>query len=263
MDNLILPKKLEELLSGYTYEKNEVGCTSARVYHCQKGEHSFYLKVEETNEEIRRERDILYWLDGRLPVPQVKHYQEYEGLSYLLMTRVAGHMACECPEDVLCQPYERTVKRLAEGLLMLQAVDINDCPFENTLEIKLQKALENIQNNLVDRLDFEEGNDFESPMELYQWLVENKPAEELYFTHGDYCLPNIFIDDEQVMGFIDVGRGGIADKWQDIALCVRSLGYNLRDCDERERYVDLLFQSLGITPDWEKIDYYILLDELF
>lgn len=100
-------------------------------------------------------------------------------------------------------------------------------------------------------------------MDLYHWLIENKPSEELCFTHGDYFLPNIFIDGNFVTGFIDLGRAGIADKWQDIALCVRSIGYNLRNCDGKDRYVDMLFEHLKIEPDWEKINYYILLDELF
>ncbi|MCL1807346.1 MAG: hypothetical protein FWG31_06560 [Oscillospiraceae bacterium] len=73
------------------------------------------------------------------------------------------------------------------------------------------------------------------------------------------------MDGETVTGFIDAGRGGLADKWQDIALCVRSLGYNLRDSGqtEKDRYTALLLSCLGVEPDWVKIKYYILLDELF
>ena len=102
-------------------------------------------------------------------------------------------------------------------------------------------------------------------MELHRWLTANKPPEDVCFTHGDYCLPNIYIDGEAVTGFVDVGRGGIADKWQDIALCVRSLGYNLGSMgnSEKDKYIGLLFSRLGIEPDWNKTKYYILLDELF
>jgi aminoglycoside phosphotransferase len=32
---------------------------------------------------------------------------------------------------------------------------------------------------------------------------------------------------------------------------------------EKEKYRDLLFSHLGIEPDWNKLNYYILLDELF
>lgn len=85
-------------------------------------------------------------------------------------------------------------------------------------------------------------------------------------SHGDYCLPNIFVKNHRVSGFIDLGRCGKADKYQDIALCYRSLKHNFGgkfgtvpikyDCKE-------FFEILDIRPDWDKIRYYILLDELF
>ena len=46
------------------------------------------------------------------------------------------------------------------------------------------------------------------------------------FIHGDFCLPNIFADDSGLTGLIDLGRAGVADKWQDIAICYRSLSNN-------------------------------------
>ena len=177
-------------------------------------------------------------------------------------------MACECAretecgQDKVCEPIEKTVGLLADALRMMQAVDIADCPFDNKLDRKLHAALYNIEHGLVDMDDFEEGNEFDNPMELYKWLVENRPPEELCFTHGDFCLPNIFMNGYEVTGLIDLGSGGIADQWQDIALCVRSLGYNLRHTDQ-QKYIDLLFTQLGIKPEKAKIKYYILLDDLF
>lgn len=32
---------------------------------------------------------------------------------------------------------------------------------------------------------------------------------------------------------------------------------------KNEGYVNLLFEELGMAPDWDKIRYYVLLDELF
>ena len=71
-------------------------------------------------------------------------------------------------------------------------------------------------------------------------------------------------------GYIDLGKAGIADKWCDIALCCRSFLHNYSGKyggNEAYAYTDydesLLFHELGITPNWEKIRYYILLDKLF
>ena len=62
--------------------------------------------------------------------------------------------------------------------------------------------------------------------DLYEYLVKNQPMPDPVFSHGDFCLPNIFVSDQKVTGFVDWGRGGVADRWQDIALCVRSLRHN-------------------------------------
>ncbi len=262
------PAEITARTSDFTCSKDQIGCSSAGVFRYEQNEDVLYLKISEVNYEIRQERDLMTWLKGKVPVPEVVYYGEQDGYAFLLMTEADGSMACDCPRDtvgehdMVHEPIAQTVKLLADALLMMQAIDISTCPCENTLDYKLKRALYNIECDLVDLDDFEESNDFSSPMELYKWLVENRPPEVLCFTHGDFCLPNIFIDGKTVTGFIDTGRGGIADKWQDIALCVRSLGYNLRHT-EQQKYIDLLFTHLGITPDEAKIRYYILLDDLF
>ena len=51
-----------------------------------------------------------------------------------------------------------------------------------------------------------------------------------------------------------------------IALCYRSLVHNFEGRYGGEVYegfnANILFDELGIEPDWNKIRYYILLDEL-
>ena len=85
--------------------------------------------------------------------------------------------------------------------------------------------------------------------------------------HGDFCLPNIFFQGDCLSGMIDLGRAGLADRWQDIALCYRSLKHNYSGKYGGKVYdnynPDLFFDALGVEPDWEKLKYYILLDELF
>ena len=44
--------------------------------------------------------------------------------------------------------------------------------------------------------------------------------------HGDYCLPNIILKEHTVSGYIDVALAGVGDRYQDLALAVRSLAYN-------------------------------------
>ena len=162
------------------------------------------------------------------------------------------------------------MKQLADGLRMLWSVDTKGCPCDQILDQKLKNARFQMENGFVDMENMEpetfgEGG-FSSPAHLLRWLEENRPEEEPVLSHGDYCLPNVFLRDGQVSGFLDLGRSGLADKWLDIAILWRSLrdnfngthGYTDTDFDP-----DCLFFELGIQPDWEKIRYYLLVDELF
>lgn len=119
---------------------------------------------------------------------------------------------------------------LAQALQELWRIDINACPLNWTLDRKLEAAQCNVENCLVDMENVEPetfGPDgFKDPLDLLQWLKNHKPMEELVLSHGDFCLPNILIKDDNAVSFIDLGRTGIADKWQDIALCYRSLKHN-------------------------------------
>ena len=160
---------------------------------------------------------------------------------------------------------------LAEALKLLWSVDISDCPRIITFDDELKQARYRVENNLVDMDDAEPetyGPDgFKNPMELLEWLEVNRPHFEPVLSHGDFCLPNIFINGNKLGGFIDLGDTGVGDKWCDIALCYRSLKHNADGTWGKKVYPDfkpeLLFDALCLEPDWEKIRYYILLDELF
>lgn len=262
-NNRTMPKELWDLLAPYTAKPNDTGCSAAAVYCYQNDAETLYLKIQDTDEEVRLTHDILRWTAGKLPVPAVRFYQEDQGVSYLLMTAARGHMSFMDAEGEMFSEPEKAVSALCEGLLALQAVEIRDCPFDNRLGVKLEKARRRVEQGLVDVADFEEDSPFSTAEALYAYLVNHQPKEEMCFTHGDYCLPNIFMEGDRFTGLIDMGRAGIADKWQDIALCVRSLGYNLRGIGDKDYYVNLLFEKLGLVPDEEKLRYYILLDDLF
>lgn len=164
---------------------------------------------------------------------------------------------------------DETIVALAGALKALWEIDISACPRINGVNEKLTEVKYNIDHGLVDmdRVNSETGG-FMDVHELYRALELNRPAEDTVLSHGDFCLPNIFVENGRATGYLDWGTGGVADRWQDIALCVRSLGVNLRTrpeyCEEElRRYTAMLFSELGLEPDGEKMRYYRLLDALF
>lgn len=261
---LDLPSKIKKLIGEEEFSIDDVGMSDSTVILFRDK----ILKIQIINEESEREYRIMKWMQNKLPVPRIIGFERNAGKSYLLMTKVTGEMSFS--DRYMKNPAQLT-EILADGLQALWKVNISNCPFSYHLEEKLKIAEYNVENNLVDLDNVEpetfSKDGFEKPRHLLEWLNNNKPKEELVFSHGDFCLPNIFIADERVAGFIDLGRSGIADKWQDIALCYRSLKHNFGGKFTGKQYEgfheNMLFEKLGIKPNWDKIRYYILLDELF
>ena len=257
-------ERIDSLLLAGGYTTDEICMSGSSVFLFEDR----VLKIQDCSKESENEYLMTRYLQGMLPVPAVYAYKKSDGKSYLLMGKCVGEMACG---DGYMENPAMQCQLLAGGLKRLWAVDISDCPSDQRLKYKLKQAAYNVENGLVDLENVEPDtfgeNGFGSPAQLLDWLYANMPEEEPVLSHGDYCLPNVFGMGTQVSGYIDLGRSGIADKWCDIAICYRSISQNYSGKYKRQAYFHyddlLLFRELGIEPDWDKIRYYILLDELF
>ncbi len=265
MSDLKVSQQLSTLLRGYQWTQDSYGQSPARVYALTGRQQILYLKTSDqrcqgTSYDVGHEKDLLLWLQGQLPVPEVLHYEEHDGTKFLLMSAVSGIPA---HEDHLQQPDpERLARIYAEAVQLLRSVPVSDCPFPYGLDQRLQELDVLLARQLsdVERENWEADNPFADAQTLIAYLHTHRPPEEWGFTHGDLGGDNVFVRAGRVSGFIDVGRSGIADPWNDIALCVRSLQHTFCGC---RKPLDLFFNLLEIEPDWDKISYYIWLDELF
>lgn len=265
-DRIVLPKEISELVGSQGYSVDHIGMSGSevRIYR------DYVLKIQERNEETENEYLMSKWLQGRLPVPSIHSYCVDGDIAYILMSRIEGRMLCE--KDVL-DDYQSVIKLVSDTLKKLWTIDISDCPGKvSLLSNRLKAARYNVEHNLIElrRMEPETfGKDgFKNPEELLEFLENNRPKEDLVMTHGDFCLPNFMIKDGRISGIIDIGKAGPADRWQDIALALRTLLHNLdgrffnnvKICDFKK---EMLLEELGIEFDAEKYRYYMLLDELF
>ena len=261
-----LPLSIKNLLVGKSFTADDVGKSDSRGFIFD----DCVLKISEANAYNDETVRVMRWFEeiAKLPAPKVLACESDEKFQYLLMSKVSGLMSCD---EYYLEHSDELIKVLARALKLLWSADITDCPRTRTIDMELAGAKYRVENNLVDMSDsepmtFGEGG-FKNPEELLHWLEAHKPDFEPVLSHGDFCLPNIFVDGGRITGFIDLGDTGVGDKWRDIALGLRSLRHNLDGTFGGKVYPninpELLFDELGIEPDWEKIKWYILLDELF
>jgi aminoglycoside phosphotransferase len=254
-----LAKTLMIELLGYEWQEILVGHSAARVFRLKfSGKATVYLKTSPVDSfpSLLKEKKLLEWLREKLPVPQPLMFAKGKAQSYLLLSEIPGVDA----SDAYFKGKEREViEQLAAGLKKIHSLPISDCPFDARLDYKIEMAERLMLNGLVDESDFDEIRQGKTAQELFGELIETKPAEEdLVFTHGDYCVPNIILENEKISGYVDWGNAGIADRYQDIALLARSVKYNFG-----EEWTEFLFEKLEFKPDLQKIHFYTLLDEFF
>lgn len=265
MSGLRLSKQLSEMTRNYRFVKDTEGMSPALVYKLIGRNENLFLKISDrrfhgTTYDVEREKDMMLWLSGKLPVPEVLHFEQYENTNYLLMRELGGDVGYAYYEKQ--RDPKKMIRIYSEGIKLFQSIRVLDCPFVSDIDYRLNELDYLLRNNLadIDVRNWEDDTPFRDPNELVAFLKTHKPSEELVFSHGDFGDSNLFIVNDQVSGFIDLGRSGKADKWYDIAFCVRSIQH---DIGNNKEHLDLFFDLLDIEPDWEKIRYYILLDELF
>jgi kanamycin kinase len=274
-----LPEPLEHQLEGFSFGRVTVGQSSAGVWRCTRtpsGTHTFdlektlsqtvFLKIASVLDNpdpgcsVRAEAEKLEWMRSRdVSVPNIVQFLELNGFEYLVTTALPGR---DASNDWRKDEIPRVVEALADGLRLLHSIPVEGCPFDLRLEIKMAQAKERVESGLIELNGLDEERLGRTAESLLQELLERKPStEDLVFCHGDFCLPNIILDGPRV-GFVDVGRAGIADRWQDLALMTRSLESDMNP--QFNGFSRRFLERYGVTePDPEKLAFYTLLDEFF
>ncbi|HZR38895.1 MAG TPA: APH(3') family aminoglycoside O-phosphotransferase [Ktedonobacteraceae bacterium] len=246
-----LPADLRGQLDTTHWRAITVGRSGTRVFRVKDG----YLKINllTASHSLQAEKERLQWLQGRLPVPQVYYYGRDAAHEYLLLSAIPGTMSCD---PVFKENMPELIHLLAEALHMLHAVDITNCPFDARLPHRLSA-----QQRALNKPRVASQTQEQDIKERYEQLLQMFPAsEDLVFTHGDFCLPNIIIDRRRarISGFIDWERGGIADRHIDLERTCWSLSYNFDTS-----WIPSLLEAYGLKNiDQGKMLFYGRLEDL-
>ncbi len=206
-----IPAALQNLLGEAAIEEIHEGMSGASVFRIDREDQpDQYLKIAErrSEQDLSAEVSRLIWLRGRLPVPEVIYWAEDDTRQYLLMSAIAG---LPLYDESLRDQLPALMRLYADGLRQIQAVPIQGCPFDMRLDVKIAQAGERVQAGLIDASEFDDERQKRSPKNLFAEVLDTRPGDEdLVFTHGDYCTPNVLIDPDSLTltGLIDWGRAG-------------------------------------------------------
>lgn len=237
MNRLYVPEAIDKYIRDLEYTVDEVGLSESNIYFFD----DYVLKISSLSFDINSYMNTYNCLYNKIPMPKIIECEAENNKIYILQEKLHGKMLCD--EEYMNNP-KLLYKLASDAVKLLWNVNVDGLQLQNSF-------------NTIMRLGKDNKN--------YEYLKCNKPDADLSLIHGDLCLPNIICDGDRIVGFVDLGLMGIGDKYQDLAVLYRSIKYNYEGVYGKayDGYDDLaLFSNLGINKDENKIEYYLLLDEV-
>lgn len=237
-----IPPQFHRFLAGAAVYDSSCS-REARVYYLEKDRGLFLKKAPKGS--LQKEAALGNYFHSKGLAPEVLAYESLE--DDWLLTREGRGQDCISPMYI-ADPV-RLCDTTAELLRMLHDTDISGCPVPNRTADYLATAETNYRNKAYDLNLFPDNWGFATPEEAWQELAQNaKHLNADTLLHGDYCLPNILLENWQFGCFIDLGSGGVGDRHVDLFWGVWSLQFNLKTNQYADRFLDVYGRE-NINPD--------------
>jgi kanamycin kinase len=228
--------ELPQELRGFTRNAKffDSSCSpDARVIFIDK-DNGYFLKTSAKG-SLKKEAEMTKYFHTKGLSAAVVAYISSEK-DYLLTEKIHGE---DCTSAKYLENPKRLCDTIAERLAILHSLDYADCPIKNHTENYISRAKINYENGFYNRELFPDNWGYENAEKAIE--VVNKKGHLLKsdtLLHGDYCLPNIILNDWNFSGFIDLDSGGVGDKNLDIFWGIWTLFFNLKTNKYRERFID-------------------------
>ncbi|WIV21144.1 aminoglycoside 3'-phosphotransferase [Paenibacillus polygoni] len=254
-----LPRQFESLITNDDKVAFRWENVAQTFYIQSENGKSRYLKIQPAGlaESLERQAKKLIWCKNKIPIPEVIDFGVLEDYEYLLTLELPGFDAAS---EFAKHNVKELVVLIAHGLRTIHDVSIEDCPFDNSINQLIKIIKTNHEQGLMNSKDiyniFGKTNIIGVINELEFYFSSSK--EDLVFTHGDYSMPNILINNATISGYIDLGNCGIADRYYDLAVVEKSIirNYGIE-------YVELFFNSYGVSKvDKQRIQNYKIVEQL-
>ena len=215
-----LPKQIEGAIDGgKIYDSSS--SPEARVYYIDKSG-GMFLKSAPSG-ALRAEAQMTEYMHSMGLAPEVIEY--LSGDRDIMLSRRLRGEDCTHP-DYLADPY-RLAELTGAKLRMLHSIDPSLCPRRDRMAEYIRTVDENYKKGLFDPSYTEGESLFRNAEEAYAVFSDGRSLlRSDTLIHGDYCLPNVILDEWGLSGFIDLGNGGVGDRHVDIYWGAWTLKFN-------------------------------------
>lgn len=205
----------------------------ARVYYIQKGP-GFFLKTAPAG-SLQNEALMTRFFHQKGLGAEILAYESLDA-DWMLSVRIAGE---DCLDSMYLGDPARLCDTTAQLLRQLHETDFTGCPILRTKDY-LETARRNYETRHYDASLFPDNWGYATAEEAWREVERNgKFLASDTLLHGDYCLPNIMLNNWQLAGYIDLDTGGIGDRHIDLFWGMWSLQFNLKTDRFRNRFLDI------------------------
>lgn len=193
-------------LEKYSVVKDKVGRSSSEVFMLKYEEETLFLKIGGID-IFNLGKVLIFLSDKNVNAPSLMKSGVFNKKYYVLMSGCKGKMMYEL-EPILA------AKILGQTLKTLHTLDYSkDLPLRDVYYY--QKKMSKMSDKKLSMFD----------RAFIKDMKRLSVQDDLVFSHGDYCLPNILYDRGKV-SLIDLDHAGISFRYADILDCIWSLEYN-------------------------------------
>lgn len=231
-----IPEELPQDISRFISKADIYDSSSspeARVYFIDK-ENGYYLKCAKTG-KLEKEAKMTQFFHSKDLGAEVLRYSSNDH-DWLLTKAIVGK---DCVDSEYLADPKRLCDTIASQLRSLHETEYSGCPIMDRTSEYLANAENNYRTGNYDKSSFPDSFGYHSAEEAYAVLSAGKSAlQSKVLLHGDYCLPNIILNNWQFSGFIDLDCAGVGDRHIDLFWGVWTLGFNLKTNKYRDRFLD-------------------------
>ena len=226
------PKEFHPLLQAAPV--HDSSCSQdAKVWYLE-AEGGLFLKTGPKG-QLKPEAEMTRYFHGKGLSAEVLSYLS-EDRDWLLTRRISG-------EDCVFPTYLEDPKRLCDTIALLlrqlHEMDFEGCPVVDRCEEYLESARRGYEKGFCDLSLFPDHWGFSSAEEAWELVQANGTGLKAdTLLHGDYCLPNILLDNWRFSGFIDLGGSGVGDRHIDLFWGAWTLFFNLKTNEFYDRFLD-------------------------